>query len=154
MGTNYLGQWVPDEEVASETTQEVNSGEAQQTEPTHVTDRETAEVEAEDDQDDGDAANEDEPDEDGASRKLTPTEKRLAAAKALLAELETKAAEERREKARKAADAEAARDKRLAATRGAALKQLYVAKGIDPIPGDRFEKERFAALLKALKVKV
>jgi len=92
---------------------------------------------------------------DGADdRKLTPTEKRLAAAKALLAELESKAAEERREKARKAAEAEAARDKRLAASRGAALKQLYAAKGIDPIPGDRTEKERFAALLKALKVKV
>ena len=84
----------------------------------------------------------------------TVTEKRLAAARALLGELETKATEERREKARKAAEAEAARDKRLASSRGAALKSLYAAKGIDPIPGDRTEKERFAALLKALKVKV
>lgn len=154
MGTNYLGQWVPDEVVAPETTEVVNSVEAEQTEPTHVENSETVELETEDEQGEGDAACEDEPDEDGASRKLTPTEKRLAAAKALLAELETKAAEERREKAKKAADAEAARDKRLAASRGAALKQLYAAKGIETIPGDRFERDRFAALLKALKVKV
>lgn len=87
-----------------------------------------------------------------AKAALSPTERRLAAAKALLAELEEKAVQEAREKRVRARKAEVARDKRLAVTRGAALKQLYTSKGIESIPGDRFEKERFAALLKALEV--
>lgn len=142
MATDYMGNYVPDDEYVHPTTEHVDSTAVEEVET-----EETVHVEADADVDNAEDVGAD-------SRKLTPTEKRLAAAKALLAELETKAAEERREKARKAAEAETARDKRLAVTRGAALKQLYAAKGIKPIPGDRTEKERFAALLKALKVKV
>lgn len=142
MATDYMGNYVPDDEYTPPTTQDV--------EPIEPIDVDTDETEDQE----TDAADDDADIDGSESRKLTPTEKRLAAAKALLAELEAKATEERREKARKAAEAETARDKRLAASRGAALKQLYAAKGIEPIPGDRTEKERFAALLGALKVKV
>ena len=136
--TDYMGSYVEDEQQPEAVGSEEVETDEVETEPSEV------ETDA-DDADSGDGTED---------LKLTPTEKRLAAAKALLAELEAKATEERREKARKAAEAETKRDKRLAASRGAALKQLYAAKGIEPIPGDRFEKERFAALLKALKVKV